>query len=441
MNVPIKNSALFLSLLAAAPAFAALPEGSPFTLPQPPFFGQVRPRTEFDSKDIRDTSVNKGLLHTHMRTRLGFVAAPSPKTEIKVEVQDVRFWGTETPTVGTNPATATLGNLKGVDLLQGYFAIEEGSFKGAFGRQKMQLGAGRFLSTLEWSPTSRAFDGLAFNWNLEPGNLTGFSYLVRDTSQAAISDRLLLSGLYYSHQITADIVADAYGFYDQSRLPTTSAGVTSVNYDLFYFGERLAGKAGILSFEEEFIWQGGELGGGTGPAEKTSAAWQLATRLGVILGTHKINAGLDIMSGDADPALGDDEVNTYRANYYFAHAYFGWMDYFINNPRFGVMDYRVDANLAFLPNAAGNPRVTLIPQYHYFTPHDAPSGSDDAYGQEFDLEVHLGLYPKSNIVLGAGMFIPGDGAVAGNLPVARRGNKAASTQNGMFLYFMPVFNF
>lgn len=442
MTVPTKKSALILTLFAAIPAFAAVPEGSPYSLPQPPFFGQVRPRTEFDSKDIRDTSVNKGLLGTHLRTRLGFVAAPSVKTEIKVEFQDVRNWGSEIPGAATagNPATATIANSKGVDLLQGYFAIEEGMFKTAVGRQKMQLGAGRFLSSLEWSPTSRAFDGLSFNVNLEPGNLTGLAFLVRDTNAATVKDHVLLTGLYYSHQLGPDMVVEGFGFYDRSRLPAPG-GAASLNHDLYYVGERVAGKAGIFTFEEEFIWQGGEAAGAGALADRTSAAFQLAARLGVVLGNRKINAGLDIMSGDADAAAGDDELNTYRANYYFAHAYFGWMDYFIVNPRAGVMDYRIDASLPFLPNAAGNPRVTVVPQYHFFTPQNAASGQDDAYGQEFDLEVHLGLYPKSNIVLGAGLFVPGDGAIAANLPVSRRGNKANSTQNGMFLYIMPVFNF
>jgi hypothetical protein len=327
-----------------------------------------------------------------------------------------------------------------VDLTQGYVAVEQGSFKTALGRQKMTLGAGRFLSTLEWSPTSRAFDGWSFNLNLDPGNLTGLAYLVRDTGAALTRDHLLLSGLYYSHQINPDIVAEGFAFYDNSTLPSVG-GAASLNHDLYYLGERVAGKAGLFAFEEEFIWQMGDVPGAGALADRKSTAFQLATRLGVVLATKKINAGVDIMSGDADPAATDDELNTYRANYYFAHMYFGWMDYFVNNPRSGVIDYRLDATLPFLPNAAGNPRVTLLPQYHFFTPHDAPSGADEPYGQEFDLEVHLGLYPKSNIVLGAGLFVPGDGAVSANLPVARRAAATSPAQNGFFLYFMPVFNF
>ena len=176
----LKTVIHLLPCLALGASWGAAPEGSPYSTPQPPFFGGVRVRTEWDSKDVRDTLPNHPFLNTQVRTRLGFVAVPNPAVEIKVEMQDVRFMGSEAPAAATagNPATATIANSKGVDLLQGYFAVEEGNFKTAFGRQKMQLGAGRFLSTLEWSPTSRAFDGWSFNYKIgEVGNLTGMSFL------------------------------------------------------------------------------------------------------------------------------------------------------------------------------------------------------------------------------------------------------------------------
>lgn len=426
-----------LSAATIGLAWGAAPLESPYSTPQPPFFGQVRTRTEFDSKDVRDTLANHPFLNTQLRTRLGFMAVPSEKVEIKVELQDVRFMGSEVPPTATNAATATTANSKGVDLLQGYLAIEEGNFKTALGRQKMTLGAGRFLSTLEWSPTSRAFDGVSFNYKFgEMGNLTGLSFLVRDTNTAAKSDRLLLNGLYYSQQISPDIVAEGYGFYDQSRLPNTVyAGDTSIAYDLEYLGERLAGKIGLFGFEEEFIYQMGEVN--KKGVDYDNGAFQLAMRAGVVTPNYKANVGLDMLSGDEKPT--DKEIHTYRANYYFAHALYGWMDYFVNNPKYGVMDFRLDGDFAFLPNASGNARVTVKPQYHYFLPQAAPKGQDDPYGQEFDLETHLALYPKSNIVIGAALFLADKSA--SKLSAAKLTNAAFSKQPGWFVYFMPNFNF
>jgi hypothetical protein len=430
----LKTIINLLPCLALGAAFGAAPAESPYATPQPPFFGQIRTRTEFDVKRMADTTLKKGLLNTQLRSRLGFVAVPSPAVEIKFEIQDVRFMGSE-PNAANNPASATVGNRAGVDLLQGYFAVEQGIFKTAVGRQKMSLGAGRFLSTLEWSPTSRSFDGWSGNLNFGAGNLTGLSFLVRDTNIAVTKDAAILSGLYYSHQINPDIVAEAFGFYDRSRLASAYGGVAASTYDLNYFGERVAGKVGIFAFEEEFIYQGGEAS--VGATNKTNGAFQLATRAGVVMGNNKVNLGFDMMSGDDD--LTDDDMTTYRANYYFAHNLYGWMDYFVGNPQFGVMDIRVDADIALLPGANGNPRLTLKPQYHYFLPASAPSGADDPYGSEIDFEAHIAFFPKSNIVLGAGLFFPGDNAfrlAAAGLPGA-----TASKETGIFLYCMPVFNF
>jgi len=390
---------------------------------------------EYNSKDLRDTSLNKAPLHTHLRTRLGFTAAPSPKTEIKIEIQDTRTMGSETPAAPANPTTSTVGNNKGIDLTQGYFAIEEGPVKLAVGRQKMQLGAGRFLSTLEWHPYSRAFDGASFNITFPLSTLTGLSYLVRDADSTKIKDRILLSGLYYSHQIMPDLLGEVYTFYDQSRLAVPASFSTS-NHDLVYLGQRIIGKYQLFTFEEEFIYQAGEAT--ANEMNVTSEAYQLALRAGVATDLVKFNLGLDIMSGDNN-STEDGNMSTYRASYFFAHQYYGWMDYFIINPTWGVIDYRADLDITLFPNELGNPRLTLKPQYHIYVPHKAPKDNEYMYGQEFNLEAHLGLYPKSNIVIGAGWFVPGKNAY--KLTDAKLPEEKTKKQDGFFLYFMPVFNF
>jgi hypothetical protein len=432
--------AVLASLAAATP-----PPESPYSVPQPAFFGQVRTRTELDGKAVLDSSINKAMASTHLRTRLGFLATPSEKVEIKVEVQDVRFFGSEpssaTAAVGTAPHTATVGNAKGVDLLQGYVAIQEGPVKIALGRQKMSLGAGRFLSTLEWSPTSRAFDGGSFNWSLAGGDLTGFGFVVRDTlnTTTALStlpvsdDRLTLAGLYYNRKFGENVTVEGGVFYDKSTLPSTMSGNAFRRYDLVYIDQRVSGQIGIFAFDEEFIYQAGSAENAAA-ASLTSAAYQVALRAGVVLPKIKANVGLDLMSGDDDAT--DDKTTHYRANYYFAHAYYGWMDYFTINPGFGVIDYRADVDALLWQGEARS--ASLKAQYHYFTPHNAPPAFDDPYGQEINAEVHLGLYPRSNIVIGAGVFIPGDMAFA---LTPARSVAGADTKAGYFFYFMPVFNF
>ena len=444
-----------VALLAMA-AQATPPSESPYSIPQSPFYGQVRTRTEFDQKALADTSVNKMLNSTQLRTRLGFVATPSEKVEIKVEIQDLRFIGGEPSAAATSAPTATTGNMKGVDLLQGYIAVQEGPVKVALGRQKMQLGAGRFISTLEWSPTSRAFDGLSGNWSEGGGDLTALAFLVRDTLNAAIdtgtgignvratgvNDREWLTGANYNYKFNDNFTAEVYGFYDQSRLKNIYSKDTLNHYDLAYVGGHVQGKAGLFAFDEEFIGQYGVAARGPADAtHMTSRAFQLALRAGITTPKIKANLGLDVMSGDDDDT--DKVTNLYRANYYFAHMYYGWMDYFGSNPKYGVMDYRADVD-ALLLDWEGR-TATFKGQYHYFTPQNAPSGKDtfgnakDApYGQEIDAELHLGLYPKSNIVLGAAMFMADKNAY--KLPVARL-KQGQNDNTGYFFYIMPTFNF
>jgi hypothetical protein len=428
--------------LCAAATYATPPEGSPYTVPQPAFFGQVRPRTEYDHKAMYDTSINKALMSTHLRTRLGFVATPSLNVEIKVEFQDSRVFGTE-PGAAVAPHTASIGNKSGVDLLQGYIAVQEGPVKAVFGRQKMQLGAGRFLSTLEWSPFSRSFDGVSANWSMETGDLTAFSFLVSDSlstipgtaqTKPATGDRLLLSGIHYNRKINDMLTAEAGLFHDQSRLLSVYSGDTSTRYDLVTISERVVGKFNIFTFEEEVLYQMGKM---TRTVSRDVAAWQIALRAGIALPKVKANIGVDAMSGDDDQT--DDAYNTYRANYYFAHAYFGWMDYFVANPRYGVVDYRADVDALVWQGETRS--ASFKGQYHYFTPQSAPSGSDKPYGQEIDAELHLALYPKSNIVIGAGVFLPGDGAYKLAGAVAKLTSAAQNTAPAYFVYFMPTFNF
>lgn len=441
-RTPLLVRAALGTVLMAAAAQATPPEGSPYTVPQPAFFGQVRPRTELDHKALSDTSANKSLLSTHLRTRLGFVATPSLNVEIKVEFQDTRVFGTE-PGTAAAPHTASTGNLKGLDLLQGYIAVQEGPVKGVLGRQKMQLGAGRYLSTLEWAPYSRSFDGVSANWSMESGDLTAFSYLVSDSTNAttgtaqtkpATGDRLLLSGIYYNRKFSDLLTAEAGLFHDQSRLLTVYSGDTSTRYDLVTVSERVFGKFNIFAFEEEFLWQTGKM---HHKVSRDVAAWQLALRAGIVLPKIKANVGVDAMSGDDDQA--DHDYNTYRANYYFAHAYFGWMDYFVANPRYGVVDYRADVDALVWQGETRT--ASLKAQYHYFTPQNAPSTADKPYGQEIDAELHLGLYPKSNIVIGAGVFLPGDGAYKIAGAVSKLTSAAQNTSPAYFFYFMPTFNF
>jgi len=422
--------------------FAAAPAESPFSQPQPAFYGQVRPRMELNHKMLADTSHSAA--YTLLRSRLGFGAVTSEFSEVKLELQDARMLGGE-PVAGFNQSSTTTGNAKGVDLTQAYGALEylfgeTNSVKTAVGRMKMSLGAGRFLSTLEWSPTARQFDGLASNLRIDKVNVTGFGYQVRDTTSytniLANGVYTQLWGMYASVPVNDSFLVEAGAFYDlgrQANLVPLTPDTTS-NHDIVTLDGRVSAKFGPVVLEQELLYQTGEVNAYK-KGNMSVAAWYSASRVGIVLPEVKANLGLDIMSGDGDAK--DMELNQYRAQYWFGHSYFGWMDYFLNNPKYGVVDYRVDADVPVGEFAS------IKAQYHWFTPH---IGTDNgaklkAYGQEIDAELHVTRIPKTLLVLGVGVFLPGDGAYMLPGGITQLANASVKTGPGLFVYFQPVFNF
>lgn len=439
---PTTPVAVLLTL--AGGALAAPPPESPFLGGAPGVSGQIRPRSEINHKSLADTSHTAA--YTLLRSRLSWFAAPSPWTEARIELQDARILGSE-PHAGKNHASATIGNAKGVDLTQGYGLLRlpvgaSDTAEIALGRMKMSLGAGRFLSTLEWSPTARQFDGLAANLGLSGMDFTAFAFQVKDTTNYAAvvaNDRYAaLLGAYASVPVkSAGLVVELGAFYELGRMdslvvPGTSEAVGPS--DLVTLDARVAGKAGMFTYEQEVLLQVGESWSNGKQTDLEHLAWFSATRVGIAHDLGKVNLGLDALSGDGDAK--DSTIDQYRASYWFGHQYFGWMDYFANNPTYGVIDARLDADIPLGKWGA------FKPQAHYFLPQIQTDLGEslDAYGQEYDAELHVTKIPKFLLILGAGVFVPGDGAWmlkgAGGLA-----NAKTSSAPGWFLYASPVFSF
>ncbi len=368
--------------------------------------GQVRVRSEFNSKQFTNKgagdAVEKDGSFSHLlRTRFGITATPSEKVTIKVEAQDGRVFGSEPEAVPGVSHTATLGNSKGIDLHQAYVDLLLGDVSIKLGRQKTKLGSQRFLSSLEWHNVARVFDGVT----VKAGGLTALSYVVQDAAGADNSK--ILSGLFWSKKKVLDLLSyDAYAFYEKDQEEIT---------DIVWVGERIALEHPMIIAEEEFIFQTGEAG------DNSVSGYYLATRAGAKLGKHSVTIGYDVMTGQ------EDGEGKYLNKYTFAHAYFGWMDRFIVNPAKGVQDIRLDAKLGV------HKKATIKIGAHYLLEHSDGSakgetgGDTNAYGTELNSEVHLKLFPKSKIVVGASYFIADD--------------KQVDAANSSYLYIMPIFNF
>lgn len=392
--------------------------------------GQLRTRTEFNQKNTSQ-EISNGVSYTEMRTRLGVAIQAQEGLNFRIELQDSRLAGGEKPAVGVAPHTATLSDDQGVDLHQAFAQFQTGALTTKIGRQKFKLGSQRLLSSLEWHPNARVFDGLSEKVVLGNNTVQAWAFWIHNANQMGNSkpengpiqngqdDDIIIAGIHDAIKISESLELEAYAMLDKSDV----GGMGTQEWELFYLGQRVQAQFGKFSFEEEAILQLGEIT--INDQNLNSLAWQTALRVGFapIKGT-KITLGHDVMSGDLDS--GDDTFNTYMNNYSFAHAYYGWMDYVLvnkaNTSNEGIQDTRLD-----LTQSIGKGVLKLA--YHHFR---SAANAENVYGNEINLEYHLKVIPQSNFVLGAATFIAGDQSSQ----IGQSGEN-----NGYYFYFMPIFNF
>lgn len=416
--ISLKQAVLAASSLCAVSgaALAAPPADSPFGSQPTGIGGQIRLRSEIDHKSMAEAAVANSA--NQLRSRLSYGAAPATSVYGRFEIQDSRTMGSE---------HSSVSKTSNLDLSQAYavLSLPTGdsamSLKAAFGRMSWSLGAGRFLSSLEWHPLARRFDGAALNFDGMGWNATALGFVISDSGKA--DQGQWLCGAYLaSPAFAAGAVKFELGaFYDktQNSLGTSTRDVTTLD-------GRVYGSAGAFSWEQEILYQLGEVG------TADVSAFYSASRIGYALPAAKLTAGVDVMSGQESGS----KITRYTPSHYFGHAYFGWMDYFLANPQYGVVDLRLDADIPVGSIGA------LKPQVHAFLPQQGEdlAGNDiSSYGQEFDLEFHLKTFPKSNIVFGAGLFLPGDGA--SYMGTSGLASKTADSEPSYYLYFMPTVQF
>ncbi len=371
--------------------------------------GQIRERSTYTNKGGFANEFGEGNDSHELRSRIAVDAKTSDMISARVEIQDSRTFGSEA-LGGPVPHTATIGNSQNIDLHQAYFVVGTEEYSMKLGRQKVALGSQRMVSSLEWHPNARVFDGVKLDAKVGEGSLSAMAFMTNDAGKKEYTS---LSGLFFTNKFAMGDY-DLYTFYDKN----TQAAAGLVNWDLVYLGERVKVGFGDAFFEEEFIYQAGDVY--TGSTEMSSSAFYLALSLGYKMDKNVFTLGLDVMSGDDGK---DDTFNVYMNNYTFAHAYFGWMDYFVVNKAAtkgtGVSDLHLDGAIAV------SEKATLKIAGHYFTP---AAGDGDPYGTEIDAELHGKWFAKTNFVFGAATFIP-------------NGDRYKDGKAEYSFYFMPIVNF
>ncbi len=369
-----------LSVFAmAAPGSLTAQESAP---PGMSFSGQVRLRGEWDGRTT-GTGDDAAVLS---RIRLGVRVAPQSWINVLAQLQDHRAWGTELdPVEGTADA---------LDLHQGYVDLTRGGSTVRLGRQEVGLGDERLIGPLAWANTGRSFDGALVQQQLNAGHVRVFWMNVaeRDSlnligihpqgNEGTDSDGWLI-GAFVTKTVGATVLE---GMFLHDRNAATDESYTAHG--------RLNGTMGSFVYDGSGAYQFGP----------NLRAFLLSARVGAAFGNGgSVAAQLDYISGDADTL--DATGRAFQTLYPTAHAYHGYMDYFLTFPRNTLGGGLVDA--------IGRVRLPT-PEFwsaradvHRFSLAQERNGSK-GLGWEIDAVARRAFAGTSAVELGASVFVPED---------------------------------
>ncbi len=336
------------------------------------------------------------------------------------------------------PYTPSQIDVNRTDLLQYYAELNfgevgDGKLKYRYGRQFLQYGGQRLLSSLAWANTYRNFEGHKFmyandDWDIDAfamqslnaaaGNsLHSYSFDTPDQSR-------WISGVYSTFKGIENNTVDLYYLY----FDETQSSAALMDGTRHTVGMRLAGKqpikegkklVGTWNWDVEGAYQFGEDNFGSAAYRDVQAGM-----FGALGGytfedvTWKPGVGGIFYwgSGDTDPTTGD--VNTFTTMYPLGHAFWGQIDNFSGQ---NLLDYGVQGSLK------PHEKLSVVTQWHYFELAESsdriyniagaalPGSGASNVGNEVDIVSRWTASKSFNVELGYLWFFYGDAVTAGPL--------------------------
>ncbi len=284
------------------------------------FSGELRTRHQI--RTPASFALDNTTSATLMRMRFGVDVNLPEGHNLLLQFQDARSFGSE-PTAAANTNDT-------FDVLQAYYynrnLFDEG-IEFYAGRQKFTVGNERLFSTLEWSQTSRAWDGLRAKKTFDnTWNLMGFALVVDGDSDAGT---MFASEQRYNLGATLGCTGIEGHAAELFVLNDVRQGSGNGDGHTTFLSLRIDGKQfeNRLAYSLEGIAQRGTT---KGAADDTDiAAWAAFATLSYTLAVTDadnliVMAGYDYASGDDDAT--DDSAQTFRAPYPFGHKYTGYAD-------------------------------------------------------------------------------------------------------------------
>lgn len=396
-------------IAALGPSLAAGHAAAQIPLDRVELSGEVRVRSEVDARSANQDAD----IATLLRTRLGVGVALDSAVNVFLQLSDSRAFGEEENTL-------TDASADRLDLQQGFiqWAPVDRAWLRA-GRQELAFADERLIGTVGWANVTRAFDGLR-------GHLESGSWAV-DAFAMALRERDMLLAIGLDPRLNEGVNddRDLFGVW-------ASAGWL----DLFGLADRSASEPGLLDIDRFTLGGYGRAALGAWGAQVTVAG-QLGEQtpqgvprqdIGAFMVSGELSrewegaTGLvtavqvDYLSGDRDPL--DDEYGAFNTLYATNHAFYGFMDLFLDIPRQtgfrGLIDYV----------GRGTARVggwTLRGDLHAFQLAESNSAGDRYIGLELDLTARYAVTQGFVLLAGYSFFEPGD---AGDAPPVGLGDES-----------------
>jgi hypothetical protein len=280
------------------------------------------------------------------------------------------------------------------------------------GRQELNFGSQRLVSSLDWANTRRTFQGVSLLRTGEKWDATAFwvQPVVPNADQLDWSDNQQhFAGGWVTYKPKPGTTLDFYNLTLVNNNTVTQRGIQRGNSTLNTQGVRFAGDHKNLLWDVEAAAQLGTLGG------RDVAAGMGTAGVGYYFKDAPWNPVAWLMYDYASGGGDGSTTNTFHQLFPFGHYYLGWADLI---GRQNIQD--LNAHLYFYPTKW----MTCWVQYHRFwlaNGRDAlyntagnvsrfsPTGSAGVdVGRELDFVMNLHVTKQSDVLLGYSYFFAGD---------------------------------
>ena len=363
---------------------------------------QVRPRAEFRNgfktltEDDRDAA-----FFVEQRTRL-FTDYKTNKFRIRINIQDIRIWGSVDQIAKSDPNLFNLYEGWGEYYISDKLAVR-------MGRMQLDYNNARFLGNLDWAAQGRSHDalkihykndsrgvsfhaGVAFNQTTdprEPARLFGTVY-------TGVSNYKHMQFAWFQKKFTNSDLSLLFQNDGRQVVVATDTLVASRQTYAVVGNHQRSG----WSLGGEFYYQGGKNG-----SNNSVSAFLLALYITLKTDLTPVTVGIDHLSGTS---ITDTKDNSFDPLYGTNHKFYGFMDYFYVGNFHGQAATTSGLNDVFVKTSFKlSDKTSLNAHGHFFSspaslhnPSDTSQEIDKYLGTELDLV--LVWKPAKNVVVNLG---------------------------------------